>query len=410
MAPQLPLRDQEAKNFEFFLSLPEVDPKLIKRNTIKGSQLIAPLFEFSGACAGCGETPYVKLMSQLYGDRAVIANATGCSSIYGGNLPTTPYTTRRDGRGPAWSNSLFEDAAEFGYGMRLTSDKMFEFANELLDALIAAGKSAAPKELLKQIRTRTSPRRRASRPAAARGGAEEGAGQGRPSAEEKRLLAAADYLIKKSVWILGGDGWAYDIGYGGLDHVIASGRKVNILVLDTEVYSNTGGQMSKSTPVGAIAKFAAGGKPLGKKDLGMMAMAYGNVYVARVAFGANKLQTIRAFTEADEYDGPSLIIAYSHCINHGYDLRKGISQQKLAVESGAWPLFRYNPKLKAEGKNPFILDSKEPTVDIGDYMYNEIRFRALKQIGPERAASLLEVARKDAKERYSYYKYLADRP
>ena len=410
MAPQLPLRDQEAKNFEFFLSLPEVDPKYIKRNTIKGSQLIAPMFEFSGACAGCGETPYVKLMSQLYGDRAVIANATGCSSIYGGNLPTTPYTTRRDGRGPAWSNSLFEDAAEFGYGMRLTSDKLMEFAKELLDAIAASGSKAVSKELLEQIRNADqttqagieSQRQRVVdlKNALSKKGS---------TAEEKRLLAAADYLIRKSVWIIGGDGWAYDIGYGGLDHVIASGRKVNILVLDTEVYSNTGGQMSKSTPVGAIAKFAAAGKPMGKKDLGMMAVAYGNVYVARVAFGASKLQTIRAFTEADEYDGPSIIIAYSHCINHGYDLRKGVGQQKLAVESGAWPLFRYNPKLKAEGKNPFILDSKEPSSDIGDYMYNEIRFRALKQIGPERAASLLEVARKDAKERYSYYKYLADR-
>ncbi len=410
MAPQLPLRDQEAKNFEFFLSLPEVDPKYIKRNTIKGSQLIAPMFEFSGACAGCGETPYVKLMSQLYGDRAVIANATGCSSIYGGNLPTTPYTTRRDGRGPAWSNSLFEDAAEFGYGMRLTSDKLMEFAKELLDAIAASGSKAVSKDLLEQIRNADqtaqagieSQRQRVVdlKNALSKKGS---------TAEEKRLLAAADYLIRKSVWIIGGDGWAYDIGYGGLDHVIASGRKVNILVLDTEVYSNTGGQMSKSTPVGAIAKFAAAGKPMGKKDLGMMAVAYGNVYVARVAFGASKLQTIRAFTEADEYDGPSIIIAYSHCINHGYDLRKGVGQQKLAVESGAWPLFRYNPKLKAEGKNPFILDSKEPSSDIGDYMYNEIRFRALKQIGPERAASLLEVARKDAKERYSYYKYLADR-
>jgi pyruvate-ferredoxin/flavodoxin oxidoreductase len=410
MAPQLPLKDQEAANFDFFLSLPEVDPKLIKRNTIKGSQLIVPLFEFSGACAGCGETPYVKLMSQLYGDRAIIANATGCSSIYGGNLPTTPYTARADGRGPAWSNSLFEDAAEFGFGMRLTADKMFEFANELLDALIAGGKSAAPKELLAEIRTADQ---------SAQEGIEAQRGRvadlkkalGKASTgEEKRLLAAADYLVRKSVWVIGGDGWAYDIGYGGLDHVIASGRKVNILVLDTEVYSNTGGQMSKSTPVGAIAKFAAGGKPLGKKDLGMMAMAYGNVYVARVAFGANRLQTIRAFSEADEYSGPALIIAYSHCINHGYDLRKGISQQKLAVESGAWPLFRYNPKLKAEGKNPLILDSKEPTADIGDYMYNEIRFRALKQAGPERAAELLEVARRDAKERYAFYKYLADRP
>ena len=411
MAPQLPIRDAEAKNFEFFLSLPDVDPKYIKRNSIKGSQLLAPMFEFSGACAGCGETPYVKLMSQLYGDRAVIANATGCSSIYGGNLPTTPYTTRRDGRGPAWSNSLFEDAAEFGYGMRLTSDKMFEFACELIDSVSAKGSSAVSKDLLAQIRSADqstqagieSQRQRVT-------DLKNALSQKASTPEEKRLLAAADYLIRKSVWIVGGDGWAYDIGYGGLDHVIASGRNVNILVLDTEVYSNTGGQMSKSTPVGAVAKFAAGGKPMGKKDLGMMAVAYGNVYVARVAFGANKLQTIRAFSEADEYDGPSIIIAYSHCINHGYDLRKGLGQQKLAVDSGAWPLFRYNPKLRAEGKNPFLLDSREPSVDIGDYMYNEIRFRALKQIGPERAATLLEVARKDAKERYAYYKYLADRP
>jgi pyruvate-ferredoxin/flavodoxin oxidoreductase len=410
MAPQLPLKDQEAANFDFFLSLPEVDPKLIKRNSIKGSQLLMPLFEFSGACAGCGETPYVKLMSQLYGDRAVIANATGCSSIYGGNLPTTPYTARADGRGPAWSNSLFEDAAEFGFGMRLTADKMFEFANEMLDSLMAGGKSAAPKELLSQLRTADQSTQEGIEAQRGRVADLKKALGGAATAEEKRLLSAADYLVKKSVWVIGGDGWAYDIGYGGLDHVIASGRKVNILVLDTEVYSNTGGQMSKATPVGAIAKFAAGGKPLGKKDLGMMAMAYGNVYVARIAFGANRLQTIRAFSEADEYDGPALIIAYSHCINHGYDLRKGISQQKLAVESGAWPLFRYNPKLKAEGKNPLILDSKEPTADIGEYMYNEIRFRALKQSGPERAAELLEVARRDAKERYAFYKYLADRP
>jgi pyruvate-ferredoxin/flavodoxin oxidoreductase len=409
MAPQLPLKDQEAANFEFFLSLPEVDPKLIKRNTIKGSQLIQPLFEFSGACAGCGETPYVKLMSQLYGDRAIIANATGCSSIYGGNLPTTPYTSRKDGRGPAWSNSLFEDAAEFGFGMRLTADKLGEFAREMVDALLASGSGAAPKELLEQIKNADQSAQEGIEAQRLRVADLKKALAKASGEVEKRLLAAADHLIKKSVWILGGDGWAYDIGYGGLDHVIASDRKVNILVLDTEVYSNTGGQMSKSTPVGAIAKFAAGGKPLGKKDLGMMAMAYGSVYVARIAFGANRLQTIKAFTEADEYPGPSLIIAYSHCINHGYDLRKGISQQKLAVESGAWTLFRYNPRLRAEGKNPLVLDSKEPTADIAEYMYNEIRFRALKQAGPERAAALLEVARRDAKERYSFYKYLADR-
>ncbi|HET6451730.1 MAG TPA: pyruvate:ferredoxin (flavodoxin) oxidoreductase [Spirochaetia bacterium] len=410
MSPQLPLREQEAKNWEFFLSIPEVDPKLVKRNTLKGSQFIKPLFEFSGACAGCGETPYVKLMSQLFGDRAVIANATGCTSIYGGNLPTTPYTTRADGRGPTWSNSLFEDAAEFGFGMRLTSDKMFEFANELLDALLSGGKSSVPQALLLALRGADQSTQEGIE--AQRGRvAELKKALARPaSPEEKRLLAAADHLIKKSVWILGGDGWAYDIGYGGLDHVIASDRKVNILVLDTEVYSNTGGQMSKSTPVGAIAKFAAGGKPLAKKDLGMMAMAYGSVYVARVAFGANRAQTVRAFNEADEYPGPSLIIAYAHCINHGLDLRKGISQQKLAVDSGAWTLFRYNPLLKAQGKNPLQLDSKEPTADIADYMYNEIRFRALKAAGPERAAQLLEVARRDAKERYAFYKYLADRP
>jgi pyruvate-ferredoxin/flavodoxin oxidoreductase len=410
MSPQLPLKDAEATNFEFFLSLPDVDPKLIKRNSIKGSQLLPPMFEFSGACAGCGETPYLKLMSQLYGDRALIGNATGCTSIYSGNLPTTPYTTRKDGRGPSWSNSLFEDAAEFGFGMRLTSDKMSEFANEMIDSLIAGGKSKAPAALLKEIRTADQSTQEGIESQRQRVADLKKALAGSSSDEEKRLVAAADYLIKKSVWIVGGDGWAYDIGYGGLDHVIASGRKVNILVLDTEVYSNTGGQMSKSTPVGAIAKFAASGKQLAKKDLGMMAMAYGNVYVARISFGANRLQTVKAFNEADEYPGASIIIAYSHCINQGFDLRKGISQQKLAVDSGAWVLYRYNPSLRAEGKNPLQLDSKEPTADIADYMYNENRFRSLKAESPERAAALLEIARKDAKERYSYYKYLADRP
>ncbi len=408
MAPQLPIRDQEAANFAFFLTLPEVDTKLIKRNSIKGSQLIRPLFEFSGACGGCGETPYLKLMSQLYGDRAVIANATGCSSIYGGNLPTTPYAVRADGRGPAWSNSLFEDAAEFGYGMRLTADKMSEFAKEIVERLISGG-SVVSKDLLQQIGSADQSTQEGIEAQRQRVGELKKALAKAKTDEEKRLLAAADYLIKKSVWIVGGDGWAYDIGYGGLDHVIASNRNVNILVLDTEVYSNTGGQMSKSTPVGAIAKFAAAGKPLGKKDLGLLAMAYGTAYVARVALGANKLQTIRAFDEADAHNGPSIIIAYCHCINQGIDLKKGLSQQKLAVESGAWTLFRYNPKLRAEGKNPLILDSREPTADIGEYMYNEIRFRALKQISPERASTFLAQAKLDAKERYAYYKYLADR-
>jgi pyruvate-ferredoxin/flavodoxin oxidoreductase len=408
MSPQIPLREPESANWEFFLKLPEVDPKLIKRATIKGSQLIRPLFEFSGACAGCGETPYLKLMSQLYGDRALIGNATGCSSIYGGNLPTTPYAKRADGRGPSWSNSLFEDAAEFGYGMRLTADKLGEYALDLVDRLIASG-SVAPKELLQSIRAADQSTQEGIEAQRARVADLKKALAKAKGDEEKRLLASADHLIRKSVWIVGGDGWAYDIGYGGLDHVIASGRNVNVLVLDTEVYSNTGGQMSKSTPVGAIAKFAAGGKPLGKKDLGMMAMAYGNVYVAKVAFGANRVQTVRAFNEADAYPGPSLIIAYCHCINHGLDLRKGVSQQKLAVESGHWPLFRYNPALRAEGKNPLTLDSKEPSSDIGEYMYNETRFRSLKQINPERAAELLEQARRDAKERWALYKYLADR-
>jgi pyruvate-ferredoxin/flavodoxin oxidoreductase len=410
LAPQLPLRDQEAANFAFFLSLPEVDTKLIKRNTIKGSQLIRPLFEFSGACGGCGETPYVKLMSQLYGDRAVIANATGCSSIYGGNLPTTPYAVRADGRGPAWSNSLFEDAAEFGYGMRLTADKMYEYANEIVDRLLSSG-SVVGKDLLAQIKGADQSTQEGIEAQRQKVAELKKALAKAKSDEEKRLLSAADHLIKKSVWIIGGDGWAYDIGYGGLDHVIAQNRNVNILVLDTEVYSNTGGQMSKSTPVGAIAKFAAAGRPIGKKDLGLMAMAYGTAYVARVALGANKAQTIKAFAEADAYDGPSIIIAYSHCINHGLDLgKKGLSQQKLAVESGAWTLFRYNPATRAEGKNPLTLDSKEPTADIQEYMYNEIRFRALKQISPERATTFLTKAKSDAAERYAYFKYLADRP
>ncbi len=410
MVNYLDVRDEEIENYKFFETLPETDPKLIKRNTLKGSQFIKPLFEFSGACAGCGETPYIKLMSQLFGDRAVIANATGCSSIYGGNLPTTPYTTRDDGRGPTWSNSLFEDAAEFGLGMRLTADKLTEFAYELVDKMIESGENGVDVELLKEIRDADQ-------------STQEGIEEQRLRVEKlkeqlkklnsetaKHLLSSADYLIKRSVWIIGGDGWAYDIGYGGLDHVIASGRNVNLLVLDTQVYSNTGGQMSKATPVGAVAKFAAAGKPLAKKDLGLMAMSYGNVYVARIAMGANKIQTLRAFVEAEAYNGPSVIIAYSHCIAHGINMAKGLDQQKLAVESGAWILFRYNPELAKQGKNPLKLDSKEPSIDIEEYMKNEIRFRSLKQIDPARAEHLLNLAREEAKERYAYFKYLADRP
>ncbi|MBN1524250.1 MAG: pyruvate:ferredoxin (flavodoxin) oxidoreductase [Spirochaetales bacterium] len=409
MEPQPPLREQEVVNWEYFINqIPDLDPSKIKRNTVKGSQLLPPMFEFSGACAGCGETPYVKLMSQLFGDRAVIANATGCSSIYGGNLPTTPYTTRKDGRGPSWSNSLFEDAAEFGFGMRLTSDKLREYALELIDTMVS--EDAKNKDLYGKIKS--NPQKEQEEIEQQRG----------YIAELKKILAShksetaaalapiAEYLIKRSVWIIGGDGWAYDIGFGGLDHVLASGKNVNLLVLDTEVYSNTGGQMSKATPIGAIAKFAAGGKPIAKKDLGMIAMSYGYVYVARIAMGANKMQTIRAFQEAEAFDGPSIIIAYSHCIAHGINMTKGMDQQDAAVKSGMWPLFRYNPELTKEGKNPFKLDSKEPSIDIADYMYNEIRFRSLKQMNPEVAAALLDHSRAVVKDKFEMYKYLNDKP
>jgi pyruvate-ferredoxin/flavodoxin oxidoreductase len=407
MQPQIPLREQEVKNWEFFLNLPDNDSSLMPRTTILGSQLLPPMFEFSGACAGCGETPYVKLVSQLFGDRAIIGNATGCSSIYGGNLPTTPYTKRKDGRGPVWSNSLFEDAAEFGFGMRLTSDKLSEHALEIIDKLLKEGDSGLDDELLKSIldADQTSPEGiEAQR---ARVGELKEALKGKTGDELKLLASLSDYLIKRSVWIFGGDGWAYDIGYGGLDHVLASGRDVNALVLDTEVYSNTGGQMSKSTPLGAIAKFAEAGKPFSKKDLGLMAITYGSVYVAQVAMGYNMNQTVKAFNEADAYDGPSLIIAYSHCIAHGINMMKGLDEQRRAVESGAWILYRFNPLLEKEGKNPLILDSKEPSIDIEDYMYNEIRFRALKMTNPESAVKYLEQARKDARKRYEMYKHLA---
>ncbi len=407
MAAQMPLRDQEKGNWEFFLDLPEVDEKLIKRNTIKGSQLIRPLFEFSGACSGCGETPYVKLTSQLFGDRMIIGNATGCSSIYGGNLPNTPYTVREDGRGPTWNNSLFEDAAEFSFGMLLNADKMTEFAHELV--LTAEKSGLVDKKLAQEIRGADQSTQEGIEAQRARVSKVKEILVKSKTEEAKHLLSVADYLVKKSVWAFGGDGWAYDIGYGGLDHVIASGRDINILVLDTGVYSNTGGQMSKATPLGAIAKFAAAGKPLSKKDLGLMAMTYGNVYVASVAVGANRIHTIRAFTEAESYPGPSLIIAYSPCIAHGYNLRYGIRQQKLAVDSGAFLLYRFNPSLKAEGKNPLSLDCKEPSVDIEEYMYREIRFRSLRDVHPDRAAKFLAQARVEAKEKYSYFKYLADR-
>ena len=409
MALQEPLRENERDNYDYFLNIPNTDPSLFKAASVKGSQLIKPLFEYSGACAGCGETPYVKLLSQLFGDRLYIGNATGCSSIYGGNLPTTPYTTREDGRGPTWSNSLFEDAAEFSMGMRLTVDKFKERALWLLDQ--SAEKGCVKKDLAGQIREATL----------ANDPANEAIEQQRDRVDElkkalvksdcpecKHLLGLADYLVRKSVWGLGGDGWAYDIGYGGLDHVLASGAEVNLLVLDTEVYSNTGGQMSKSTPRAAVAKFAAGGKPAPKKDLGLLAMTYGNIYVAKVAMGASTNQTVKAFVEAEAYPGPSLIIAYTHCIAHGINMTLGLAEQKKAVACGHWPLYRFDPRLKEQGKNPLQLDSKSPTGDFEEYAYGENRYRTLKQSKPEVAAELMKLAKNDAAQRYALMEQLAN--
>ena len=404
MAPQIPLRLPERENYAFFLDIPDYDRTQIRNlATVKGSQLLRPLFEYSGACAGCGETPYVKLLTQLFGDRAIMSNATGCSSIYGGNLPTTPYCTNADGRGPAWNNSLFEDNAEFGFGFRLTTDKQLEFARELLAELKAdLGAELAYGLLAADQGTEAGIAEQRRRVAELK---DKLSGMDSPRAAQ--LLSIADALIRRSIWVVGGDGWAYDIGYGGLDHVLASGRNINVLVLDTEVYSNTGGQMSKSTPRGAVAKFAAGGKPLAKKDLGMMVMTYGNVYVARVAAGANDLQTVRAFVEADAYDGPSLIIAYSHCIAHGINMRTGADQQKLAVASGHWPLYRFNPDLASQGKNPLTLDSKAPSIPLEDYIYNETRYKMLTASNPERAKQLLQLARQDVEQRWRMHEYLA---
>ncbi len=403
MVEQPPIREAERANWEFFQTLPDIEPGSIPATTVKNAQLLRPLFEFSGACAGCGETPYLKLLSQLFGERTIIANATGCSSIYGGNLPTTPWAKNAAGRGPAWSNSLFEDNAEFGLGYRLTLDKLGEYARELLTGLSAELGDTLTEGLLNADQsTEAGVAEQRARVAALKE-----ALKGIRDPRAASLLNVADYLVKKSVWIVGGDGWAYDIGYGGLDHVLASGRNVNLLVLDTEVYSNTGGQSSKSTPRAAVAKFAANGKALPKKDLGMIAMAYGYVYVARIAMGASDQQTLRAFLEADAYEGPSLIIAYSHCINHGIDMRKGLEQQKLAVNSGIWPLYRYNPALVDEGKNPLIIDSKDPTVDVQEYAYNETRYRMLVQADEARAEMLMKFAREDVRKRWELYKQMA---
>jgi len=403
MELQAPLRFAERENWEFFKNLPELDRTLIPLNTVKNSQLLQPLFEFSGACSGCGETPYVKLMSQLFGDRAVIANATGCSSIYGANLPTTPYTVNKDGRGPAWSNSLFEDNAEFGMGFRLTLDKQAEFAAELVDAnRVTIGDLLAHELLTSDQSTEKGIAEQRARVAALKQAL---SGAAEPWAVQ--LMSLADVLVKRSVWILGGDGWAYDIGYGGLDHVLASGRNVNVLVLDTQVYSNTGGQSSKATPRAAVARFAAAGKPLPKKDLGAIAMSYGTIYVAQIAMGANDQQTVRAFLEAEAYPGPSLIIAYSHCIAHGINMAKGMNQQKLAVDSGAWPLYRFNPTLAQAGQNALSLDSKAPKIPLRDYVYNETRYSMLVQSDEGRAEMLLKLAQEDVEKRWKQYEALA---
>ena len=402
MVPQLPLRETERENFAFFLDLPNPSCEML-RDDVKTTQFMKPLFEFSGACAGCGETPYLKLLTQLFGDRLLIANATGCSSIYGGNLPTTPYTTNDCGRGPAWANSLFEDNAEFGLGFRASLDQSKAFAqvllhgqasvlgDDLISSIIAADQSTEAG--IEQQRERVIALRQAL--------------HGQTSREARTLHQIADYLVDKSVWIVGGDGWAYDIGFGGLDHVIATGRNVNILVLDTEVYSNTGGQQSKSTPLGAVAKFSMAGKALPKKDLGLIATTYGSVYVARIALGAKDAHAVTVFREAESYPGPSLIIAYSHCVAHGYSMSQGLEQQKRAVACGYWPLFRFDPRRAERGENPMKLDSAPPKSSLADFTRNESRFQMLERINPERSAMLQEMAAASVKERFAFYQQMA---
>jgi pyruvate-ferredoxin/flavodoxin oxidoreductase len=406
MAPQAALREDERNNWEFFLGLPEVDRSKLSHTQVKDIQLLQPLFEFSGACAGCGETAYIKLLTQLFGDRLYIANATGCSSIYGGNLPTTPYTSNPQGRGPTWANSLFEDNAEFGFGMRIALDQQKIFAETLVTRLAAEiGVELAATLIGASQKTETEINQQRERVLAMRARL-----VGNESSDVRNLLAIADSLVRKSVWILGGDGWAYDIGFGGLDHVLGSGKNVNVLVLDTEVYSNTGGQMSKSTPRGAVAKFAASGKSNSKKDLAMEAVSYGSVYVARVALGGNDSHVVKAFQEAEAHDGPSIILAYSSCIAHGYDLVHGLEQQKLAVQSGYWPLMRYNPDLRESGKNPFQLDSRAPAIRLKEYTYREARYTMLVRSNPDLAAKLLVEAQDDVERQWRVYSGRAAMP
>jgi pyruvate-ferredoxin/flavodoxin oxidoreductase len=406
MRPLQPLREPERGNWDFFLSLPELDRRSVTAGSIREMQALEPLFEFSGACAGCGETPYLKLLTQLFGDRLIVANATGCSSIYGGNLPTTPWARNKEGRGPAWSNSLFEDNAEFGLGFRVSLDKQQEFAAELLETLSSELGDKLPRRILgnpQRDEADIFEQREAVAELKAR---LETIG----SAGARRLLPLADALVRKSVWIVGGDGWAYDIGFGGLDHVLASGRNVKVLVLDTEVYSNTGGQKSKATPRGAVAKFSAGGKPSAKKDLGLMAMTYGKVYVATVAMGAKDEHTLKTFLEAEAYDGPAIIIAYCHCIAQGINMTTALRNQKAAVNSGQWLLYRFDPARAQHGENPLQLDSPPPRLKVAEYFNLENRFRMLANIKPGEERSYWEQAQLDVQERWELYHYLASRP
>lgn len=403
MKEKLPILETEKENIDFFEYLPMNKRAEVDFSLVRGAQFLEPLFEFSGACAGCGETPYIRLLTQLFGDRLIVANATGCSSIYGGNLPTTPYTTNKQGQGPAWSNSLFEDNAEFGLGMRVTVDKHTAVAKELLVALgekldndLVNSILQAPQQFESDIQDQ---RMRVARLKA------QLLQLDHPQA--RQLLSLADHLVNRSVWLIGGDGWAYDIGSSGLDHALATGKNINVLVLDTEVYSNTGGQMSKATPTAATAKFAAGGKRVGKKDLAMQAISYGNVYVAQIAMGANPQQTLLALREAEAYPGPSLVLAYSHCIAHGINMQKGLNQQKLAVDSAYWPLIRYNPTLRKAGKNPFVLDSPRPTISLKDYAYNELRYRILTHTNPEEAVKLMDLAQEIVNLRWQNYEDMA---
>ncbi|MFC2073492.1 thiamine pyrophosphate-dependent enzyme, partial [Campylobacterota bacterium] len=405
MTPLAPIKEKGISQWDYFLTLPKIERSKLDHDDVKESQFLEPLFEFSGACPGCGETPYIKLASQLFGDRMVVANATGCSSIYGGNLPTTPWKKNDEGRGPAWSNSLFEDNAEFGLGFRLAIDNHTDHTKSLLEGL----KNNLDSNLVEAILDAPQHDEIQINEQRERVKLLKSALQKIESIEAKKLLEMVDYLVKKSVWIIGGDGWAYDIGYGGLDHVLASGKNVNILVLDTQVYSNTGGQQSKATFTGAVAKFAAGGKEGLPKDLAAMAINYENVYVAKVSLGANDKATVKAFVEAERYDGPSIIIAYSHCIAHGYDLKYGFDQQKRAVDSGLWPIFRFNPDNIKEGENPMTLDYKGPKIDVKDFMYRETRFKMVENMNVAAAGAYLKTASHTAKSLYKRYQNLHER-